>query len=61
MAFAQEMSGTVTDLTHDVGPVVKGMTKEVSSELHGDLSKVREEWARQMSRPWPSRAKTNTP
>ena len=53
--FVKQVSNTLTELTRDVGPVLKAMTTEASSELRGDLTKVHEEWAAQLTRPMPSR------
>ena len=59
--IAQQLSNTLTQLTLEGMPLVKAMTDEVSSELRGDWSRIREEWSAQMSRPWPNRSNTNTP
>ena len=60
-AFAKQVSGTLSELARDVGPVFKGVTEEISGELRGDLTRVREEWSAQMSRPLPSRKNPNSP
>ena len=61
MAFAKHVTGSVTELTREVIPVVKAVNNEVSSELNSDLKRVREELTLQMSRPLPSRKNSSAP
>jgi len=61
MAFGKQVTGALTELAHEVVPVVKAMNDEVSSEMRTDMAKVREEVSLQMRRPIPSRANPTTP
>ena len=48
-AFAEGVAGPLTELVGDLAPIAKAIVKEISNELPGDVTKIREDLFEEMS------------